>query len=96
MGKVRFSGRSQLDDDAYAHARKLEQEQGYFFVHPFDDPDVIAGQGTIGLEILEQSSGDIDAIFVPVGGGGLIAGIAVAIKALRPGIRVIGVEPEAV
>ena len=81
-------------DDAYAHARQLGEEHGYFFVHPFDDPDVIAGQGTIGLEILEQSGGDIDAIFVPVGGGGLIAGIAVAIKALRPGIRIIGVEPE--
>ena len=81
-------------DDAYAHARMLEKEQGYFFVHPFDDPDVIAGQGTIGLEILEQSGGEIDAIFVPVGGGGLIAGIAAGIKAVRPDIRIIGVEPE--
>ncbi len=81
-------------DDAYAHARKLEQEKGYFFVHPFDDPDVIAGQGTIGLEILEQSGGEIDAVFVPVGGGGLIAGIAAGIKAVRPDIRIVGVEPE--
>ena len=81
-------------DEAYAHARQLETEHGYFFVHPFDDPDVIAGQGTIGLEILEQSGGKIDAVFVPIGGGGLIAGIAVAIKALRPDIRIIGVEPE--
>ena len=81
-------------DEAYARARQLETEHGYFFVHPFDDPDVIAGQGTIGLEILEQSGGEIDAVFVPIGGGGLIAGIAVAIKALRPDIRIIGVEPE--
>ena len=81
-------------DDAYAHARELEKQHGYYFVHPFDDPDVIAGQGTIGLEILEQAEGEIDAVFVPVGGGGLIAGIAAAIKAIRPGIRIIGVEPE--
>ena len=81
-------------DDAYAHARELEKEHGYYFVHPFDDPDVIAGQGTIGLEILEQAKSEIDAVFVPVGGGGLIAGIAAAIKAVRPDIRIIGVEPE--
>ena len=81
-------------DEAYAHARELESAQGFYFIHPFDDPDVIAGQGTIGLEILEQSGGEIDAVFVPVGGGGLIAGIAAAIKAVQPGIRVIGVEPE--
>ena len=81
-------------DDAYAHARELEREHGYFFVHPFDDPDVIAGQGTIGMEILEQLPGDIDALFVPVGGGGLIAGIAAYVKEVSPGIRVIGVEPE--
>ncbi|MDJ0812661.1 MAG: threonine ammonia-lyase, biosynthetic [Woeseiaceae bacterium] len=81
-------------DDAYARARELEREHGYYFIHPFDDPDVIAGQGTIGLEILEQSGGDIDAVFVPVGGGGLIAGIAAAIKAVSPDVRVIGVEPE--
>jgi len=81
-------------DDAYAHARQLEQQHGYTFVHPFDDPDVIAGQGTIGLEILEQSQGNIDTVFVPVGGGGLIAGIATAIKSERPDIRIIGVEPD--
>jgi threonine dehydratase len=81
-------------DAAYAHARELENAQGHYFVHPFDDPDVIAGQGTIGLEILEQSGGEIDAVFVPVGGGGLIAGIAAAIKAIQPDIRIIGVEPE--
>jgi threonine dehydratase len=81
-------------DDAYAHARELEQQHGYIFIHPFDDPDVIAGQGTIGLEILDQSDGDIDAIFIPVGGGGLIAGIAACIKAVRPDIRIVGVEPE--
>jgi threonine dehydratase len=81
-------------DDAYAHARELEQQHGFFFVHPFDDPDVIAGQGTIGLEILEQSDGDIDAIFVPIGGGGLIAGIAAYVKAVSPDVRIIGVEPE--
>jgi len=81
-------------DDAYAHARELEQQHGYIFIHPFDDPDVIAGQGTIGLEILDQSDGDIDVIFIPVGGGGLIAGIAACVKAVRPDIRIVGVEPE--
>ena len=81
-------------DDAYTQARKLEAEHGYFFVHPFDDPDVIAGQGTIGKEILEQAEGRIDAVFVPVGGGGLAAGIAVYIKPARPYIRIIGVEPD--
>jgi len=81
-------------DDAYAHARELETRHNYVFVHPFDDPEVIAGQGTIGLEILSQASEKIDAIFVPIGGGGLIAGIAACVKALRPEIRIIGVEPE--
>ena len=81
-------------DDAYTHARDLERQHGYLFIHPFDDPDVIAGQGTIGLEILEQSEGAVDAIFVPVGGGGLIGGIAACIKALQPDIRIVGVEPE--
>jgi len=81
-------------DDAYAHARDLERQHGYLFIHAFDDPDVIAGQGTIGLEILEQSDGAVDAIFIPVGGGGLIAGIAACIKALQPDIRIVGVEPE--
>ena len=81
-------------DDAYAHARALEDDQGLVFIHPFDDPEVIAGQGTIGAELLEQAGEKIDAVFVPVGGGGLIAGIAVYLKAMDPSIRVIGVEPE--
>ena len=81
-------------DEAYAHSQKLVQEQGLVYVHPYDDPDVIAGQGTIGMELLRQHSGDIHAVFVPVGGGGLIAGIAVYIKYLRPEIKVIGVESE--
>ncbi len=80
-------------DEAYAEARRLEQLEHLTFVHPFDDPDVIAGQGTIALEVLEQEPG-LDAIVVPVGGGGLVSGIAAAAKALRPGIRVIGVETE--
>jgi len=81
-------------DDAYTHARQLEKQHGFVFIHPFDDPDVIAGQGTIGVEILQQAGDEIDAIFVPIGGGGLIAGIAAYIKAVRPDIRIIGVEPE--
>ena len=82
-----------LYDDAYNEARRLEQEQGLVFIHPFDDYDVMAGQGTIGLEIL-QDLNDVDAVLVPIGGGGLIAGIATAVKALRPEVQVIGVEPE--
>jgi threonine dehydratase len=81
-------------DEAYAHARKLEAEQELTFIHPFDDPDVIAGQGTIGVEILNQADEDIDAIFVPIGGGGLMAGIATYVKETNPAIRIIGVEPE--
>jgi threonine dehydratase len=81
-------------DDAHAHARQLEKDHGYVFIHPFDDPEVIAGQGTIGMEILEQSDHDIDALFIPVGGGGLIAGIAAYVKNVQPDIRIIGVEPE--
>jgi len=81
-------------DDAYSHARELEQKHGFVFIHPFDDPDVIAGQGTIGLEILKQATENIDAIFVPIGGGGLIAGIAAYVKEMQPEIRVIGVEPD--
>jgi threonine dehydratase len=80
-------------DDAYAHARQLELEKGLTFIHPFDDPDVIAGQGTIGMEILRQWQQPIQAIFVAIGGGGLIAGIAAYVKRLRPEIRIIGVEP---
>ncbi|MFN0162448.1 MAG: threonine ammonia-lyase, biosynthetic [Burkholderiales bacterium] len=80
-------------DEAYAHARELEAAQSLVFVHPFDDPDVIAGQGTIGMEILRQHQGPIAAIFVAIGGGGLIAGIASYVKRVRPEIRIIGVEP---
>ncbi|WP_374654719.1 threonine ammonia-lyase, biosynthetic [Dongia sp.] len=80
-------------DDAYAHAKALEAEQGFAFIHPFDDPDVIAGQGTIGVEILQQHADPIEAIFVPIGGGGLASGIASYVKFLRPEIKVIGVEP---
>jgi threonine dehydratase len=80
-------------DDAYAHARQLEAEKGLTFIHPFDDPDVIAGQGTIGMEILRQYQQPIHAIFVAIGGGGLIAGIAAYVKRLRPEIKIIGVEP---
>ncbi|HIK54375.1 MAG TPA: threonine ammonia-lyase, biosynthetic [Synechococcales cyanobacterium M55_K2018_004] len=80
-------------DDAYAYARQLEAEKGLTFVHPFDDPDVIAGQGTIGMEILRQCQQPIHAVFVAIGGGGLISGIAAYIKRLRPEIKVIGVEP---
>jgi threonine dehydratase len=82
-------------DGAYEHAVELARERGVVFVHPFDDPDVIAGQGTVAMEILRQQHGDdIDAIFVPVGGGGLISGIAAYVKALYPRIKIIGVEPE--
>jgi len=80
-------------DDAYAHARQLEAEKGLTFVHPFDDPDVIAGQGTIAMEILRQHQQPIHAVFVAIGGGGLISGIAAYIKRLRPNIKIIGVEP---
>jgi len=80
-------------DSAYDHAQSIVRERNLVFVHPFDDPDVIAGQGTIGAEILRQTRGDLDAIFVPVGGGGLIAGIAVYAKYLNPKIKIIGVEP---
>jgi threonine dehydratase len=80
-------------DDAYAYARQLEAEKGLTFVHPFDDPDVIAGQGTIGMEILRQCQQPIHAIFVAIGGGGLISGIAAYVKCLRPEIKIIGVEP---
>ena len=78
-------------DDAYNKALELKEEFGYTFVHPFDDENVIAGQGTIGLEILNALD-DIDAVIVPVGGGGLISGVAYAIKALRPSIKVYGVQ----
>jgi len=81
-------------DEAYQRARVLGRQQRLVFVHPYDDPEVIAGQGTIALEILRQHPGAIHAIFVPIGGGGLISGIAAYVKRLRPEIKVIGVEPE--
>ncbi len=82
-------------DQAYEHATELARQRGLVFVHPFDDPDVIAGQGTIAMEILRQHHGDeIDAIFVPIGGGGLISGIGAYVKSLYPRIKIIGVEPE--
>ncbi len=78
-------------DDAYAKAVELQQQEGYTFIHPFDDEDVIAGQGTIGLEILDQLD-DVDAIVVPIGGGGLISGVAAAVKQLRPQCKIYGVQ----
>ena len=81
-------------DEAFAHAKELAEERGLAFIHPFDDPDVIAGQGTIGMEILRQHPEPPHALFVPVGGGGLIAGIAAYVKYVHPGVKVIGVEPE--
>ena len=78
-------------DDAYQKALELQKERGYTFIHPFDDEDVIAGQGTIGLELLDQLP-DMDAVIVPIGGGGLISGIAYAIKSLSPQIKVYGVQ----
>ncbi len=81
-------------DDALAHAKEIEKQKGMIFVHPYDDPEVIAGQGTIAMEILRQHTATIDAIFVPVGGGGLIAGIAAYIKFVSPATKVIGVEPD--
>ena len=80
-------------DDAYRRAWELQQETGCTFIHPFDDPDVIAGQGTIGLELLDQLP-DVDAVIVPVGGGGLISGVAFAIKSLKPDVKVYGVQAE--
>ncbi|NEV61916.1 threonine ammonia-lyase, biosynthetic [Thiorhodococcus minor] len=91
-GKVVLYGDSY--DEAYGHAMQLVEQRGLTFVHPFDDPDVIAGQGTIGMEILRQHPRPPYAIFVPVGGGGLIAGIAAYVKWLYPEVRIIGVEPE--
>lgn len=80
-------------DEAYSEAKRLEKEKGYVFIHPFNDYDVMAGQGTIGLEIYNDLK-DVDCVLVPIGGGGLIGGIAVALKNLNPNIRIIGVEPD--
>ena len=89
-GEVVLAGESY--SDAYAHALELERQHGYVFVHPFDDPDVIAGQGTIGMEILRQRQHPIHAVFIAIGGGGLISGVAAYIKAVRPEIQVVGVQ----
>ncbi|NLI65366.1 MAG: threonine ammonia-lyase [Tissierellia bacterium] len=80
-------------DDAYNKACELQEKEGYVFVHPFDDKDVIEGQGSIGLEILDEIN-DVDIILVPIGGGGLISGIASAVKQMNPNIKIVGVEPE--
>jgi threonine dehydratase len=93
-----LGGKVVLDGDTYdesaEHARRLAAAKGMTLVHPYDDPDVIAGQGTIGREILDQAHAGVDAVFVPVGGGGLIAGVAAYIKAVRPQVKIIGVEPD--
>jgi len=81
-------------DEAEAHALALAEDRGLTYIHPYDDGEVIAGQGTIAMEILRQRSGALDAVFVPVGGGGLVAGIAAYIKTLRPEVKIIGVEPD--
>ncbi|EQM69945.1 threonine ammonia-lyase, biosynthetic [Pseudomonas tohonis] len=98
QGVLARGGKAVLHGDAFpealAHALRLAEEQGLTFVPPYDDPDVIAGQGTVAMEILRQQPGELDAIFVPVGGGSLIAGIAAYVKYLRPEVKVIGVEPE--
>src|SRR5690606_10814134 len=80
-------------DEAAAHAQQLVEEKGMIYIPPYDDPEVIAGQGTVGMEILHQHRRKLHAVFVPVGGGGLAAGVAVYIKYLRPDVKVIGVEP---
>ena len=89
--QVRLHGDSYAE--AYAEALRLKRKRALAFVHPYDDPEVIAGQGTVGMEILRQHPGPLDAIFVPVGGGGLISGIAAYVKRVRPSVRIIGVEP---
>jgi threonine dehydratase len=89
--QVRLHGDSYAE--AYEEAVRLKRQRGLVFVHPYDDPHVIAGQGTIGMELLRQHPGEIDAIFVPVGGGGLISGIAAYVKRVRPAVRIVGVEP---
>ena len=83
----------EMFDEAYEHARLLEKERGLTFVHPFDDPQVIAGQGTVALELLEQVP-ELEALVVPIGGGGLISGMGIAAKAMKPGIEVIGAQAE--
>ncbi|NUS99684.1 MAG: threonine ammonia-lyase [Sphingomonas sp.] len=80
-------------DDAYAKARELERAEGYVFVHPFDDPQIIAGAGTVGLEMLEDAP-DLDTLVIPIGGGGLMSGVATAARAIKPDVELIGVEAE--
>jgi threonine dehydratase len=80
-------------DDAYAHARLLEVEQGLTFIHPFDEPDIMAGQGTVALEMLEDAP-EIDTLIIPIGGGGLFSGMATAARAMKPDIRLVGVQAE--
>ena len=91
-GKVVLHGDTY--DEASSFAKKLVEEKGMVYVHPYDDPEVIAGQGTVGMEILRQVTGPLDVVFVPVGGGGLAAGVAAYIKYVRPEVKVIAVEPE--
>lgn len=81
----------QIWDDAYAKSLEIQQEQGLTYIHPFDDPQLIAGQGTVGLEIIEDMP-DVDYVIVPIGGGGLISGVAMAIKSVNPSVKIIGVE----
>ena len=91
-GKVVFYGDN--FDEAYDHAVSLAKKENYFFIHPYDDKEVISGQGTIGKEIIEQTDSKVEAVFVPVGGGGLLAGVGAYIKSEHPEIKVIGVEPD--
>lgn len=81
-------------DEAFAHACEIEKSTGYTFIHPFNDEDTIAGQGTVGVEICRQMPGAVDVVFVPIGGGGLASGVSLLMKYLRPDVTVIGVEPE--
>ena len=92
LDKVQIVLHGESYSDAALHAKELERKKGMTFVHPFDDPDVIAGQGTVAMEIVRQHPGPIDAIFVAIGGGGLISGVAAYVKAVRPEVKVIGVQ----
>ena len=83
----------ELVDDAFAYARKLEQEDGYVFVHAFDDPQIIAGQGTVAIEMLDEAP-DLDMLVVPIGGGGLMSGVSIAARSIKPDIELVGVEAE--
>lgn len=86
--------KGQVYDDSFKYAKELEKEHGYIFVHPFNDEDVIAGQGTLGLELIE-SCPDLDSVVIPIGGGGLISGVATAIKAINPKVKIFGVVSDA-